>query len=57
MRLYRGEQPEFVAGEDEEVPGEEPDLKATFPKLKYADVEDLDIDSGLTAETLEEATA
>lgn len=38
VRLYRGEQPEFVAGEDEEVPGEEPDLKATFPKLKYADV-------------------
>ena len=38
VRLYRGEQPEFVAGDDEEVPGEEPDLKATFPKLKYADV-------------------
>ena len=38
VRLYRGEQPEFVAGEDEEVPGQEPDLKATFPKLKYADV-------------------
>lgn len=38
VRLYRGEKPEFVAGEDEEVPGEEPDLKATFPKLKYADV-------------------
>ena len=38
VRLYRGEQPEFMAGEDEEVPGAEPDLKSTFPKLKYADV-------------------
>jgi len=38
VRLYRGEQPEFMAVEDEEVPGEDPDLKATFPKLKYADV-------------------
>jgi type I restriction enzyme M protein len=38
VRLYRGEKPEFVAGEDEEVPGDDPDLKATFPKLKYADV-------------------
>ena len=38
VRLYRGEQPEFMAGEDEEVPGEDPELKATFPKLKYADV-------------------
>lgn len=42
VRLYRGQQPEFVAGEDEEVPASEtspnPDLKATFPKLKYADV-------------------
>ncbi len=38
VRLYRGEQPEFIAGEDDEVPGEDPDLKATFPKLKYADV-------------------
>jgi type I restriction enzyme M protein len=38
VRLYRDEKPEFVAGDDEEVPGEEPDLKATFPKLKYADV-------------------
>jgi type I restriction enzyme M protein len=38
VRLYRGEQPEFVAGEDEEAPGNDPDLKATFPKLKYADV-------------------
>ncbi len=38
VRLYRGEKPEFVAGEDEEVPGDEPDLKAIFPKLKYADV-------------------
>jgi type I restriction enzyme M protein len=38
VRLYRGEQPEFVAGEDEEHPGSDPDLKATFPKLQYADV-------------------
>jgi type I restriction enzyme M protein len=38
VRLYRGEQPEFMAGEVEEVPGEDPDLKVTFPKLKYADV-------------------
>ena len=38
VRLYRGEQPEFMGGEDEEVPGEDPDLKSTFPKLKYADV-------------------
>ena len=38
VRLYRGEKPEFVAGEDEEVPGTDPDLKETFPKLKYADV-------------------
>jgi len=27
-----------VAGEDEEVAGTDPDLKATFPKLKYADM-------------------
>ena len=38
VRLYRGEQPEFMAVEDEEVPGEDPDLMATFPKLKYVDV-------------------
>ncbi len=38
VRLYRGEKPEFLAGEDEEVPGEEPNLKTTFPKLKYADI-------------------
>ena len=38
VRLYRSEKPEFVAGEDEEVPGDDPVLKATFPKLKYADV-------------------
>ncbi|ADG67056.1 Site-specific DNA-methyltransferase (adenine- specific) [Planctopirus limnophila DSM 3776] len=38
VRLYRGEQPEFTAGDDLEFPGVEPDLKATFPKLKYADV-------------------
>lgn len=38
VRLYRGEKPEFIAGEDEEHPGPEPVLKETFPKLKYADV-------------------
>ncbi len=38
VRLYRGETPEFTAGDDNDFPGEEPDLKATFPKLKYADV-------------------
>ncbi len=42
VRLYRGEKPEFMAVEDEEVPASgntaEPDLKATFPRLKYADV-------------------
>jgi type I restriction enzyme M protein len=38
VRLYRGEKPEFVAGDDEEHPGAEPDLKESFPKLKYADV-------------------
>ena len=38
VRLYRGEKPEFLADDDEEFPGEDPDLKATFPKLKYADV-------------------
>ena len=38
VRLYRGEKPEFIAGEDEEHPGPEPVLKETFPKLKYADI-------------------
>ena len=38
VRLYRGEQPEFMAEDDDEFPGEDPDLKVTFPKLKYADV-------------------
>lgn len=37
-RLYRGEKPEFMAEKDEEYPGTEPNLKETFPKLKYADV-------------------
>jgi type I restriction enzyme M protein len=37
-RLYRGEKPEFVAGQDEDLPGSEPDLRHHFPKLKYADV-------------------
>ena len=34
VRLYRGEQPEFVAGEDEEVPGDDPDLKGHLPKAE-----------------------
>jgi type I restriction enzyme M protein len=38
VRLYRGEKPEFLAEDDDEHPGEEPTLKATFPKLKYVDV-------------------
>lgn len=38
VRLYRGEEPEFTAGDDADHPGPEPDLKETFPKLKYADV-------------------
>ena len=37
-RLYRGEEPEFVAGDDPEHPGPDPDLWATFPTLQYADV-------------------
>ncbi len=38
VRLYRGEQLESTAGDDAELPGPEPVLKETFPKLKYADV-------------------
>jgi type I restriction enzyme M protein len=38
VRLYRGEKTEFVAGDDDEYPGPEPNLKDTFPKSKYADV-------------------
>ena len=38
VRLYRSEKPEFIAREDEEHPGPDPELKETFPKLKYADV-------------------
>jgi len=38
VRLYRGEKPEFIAGDDDEYPGTDPELKKTFPKLKYADV-------------------
>ena len=34
VRLYRGEKPEFVAGEDDEHPGPDPDLKETFPELQ-----------------------
>jgi type I restriction-modification system DNA methylase subunit len=38
VRLYRGEKPEFTASDDLEHPGLEPDLKATFPNLRYDDV-------------------
>jgi type I restriction enzyme M protein len=38
VRLYRGEQLEFVAGPDEDYPGPDPDLKETFPDLAYRDV-------------------
>jgi type I restriction enzyme M protein len=38
VRLYRGEEPELVAGEDEDHPGPEPDLNETFPELTYQDV-------------------
>jgi type I restriction enzyme M protein len=41
VRLYRSEKPEFVAGEDDEFLGEDPDLKQTFPKLRYFDVSGL----------------
>ena len=37
-RLYRGEAPEFVAGDDPEHLGPDPDLRATFPTLQYTDV-------------------
>jgi type I restriction enzyme M protein len=37
-RLYRGEEPEFVSGDDEDYPGPEPDLKEMFPELAYQDV-------------------
>lgn len=37
-RLYRSEEPEFVAGDDEDHPGPEPDLKEVFPELAYQDV-------------------
>lgn len=38
VRLYRGEEPEFTAGPDEDYPGTDPDLKETFPDLMYRDV-------------------
>jgi type I restriction enzyme M protein len=38
VRMYRGDKPEFIAEDDEEHPGVEPNLKEAFPKLKYADV-------------------
>lgn len=38
VRLYRNEKPEFAAKDDDEHPGTEPNLRETFPKLKYADV-------------------
>jgi type I restriction enzyme M protein len=40
-RLYRGEKLELVAANDEEYPGTDPDIKETFPKLRYADVSGL----------------
>lgn len=38
VRLYRDEELDFIAGDDEEHPGPEPDLKETFPDLAYRDV-------------------
>ncbi len=38
VRLYRGEEPEFAAGDDADYPGQEPALKESFPKFKYQDV-------------------
>jgi type I restriction enzyme M protein len=38
VRLYRGEKPEFLAIDDVEHPGGEPDFKVTFAKAKYADL-------------------
>ena len=38
VRLYRDEELDFIAGDDEEHPGPEPDLKETFPDLVYRDV-------------------
>lgn len=38
VRLYRGDKPEFLAGDDLEYPGSDPDFKQSFPKLKYGDV-------------------
>ncbi len=43
VRLYRGEEPEQIAGPDEdntdeEQPGDEPSLSETFPNGTYADV-------------------
>lgn len=38
VRLYRSDEPEFLAGEDEDHPGTDPDLNETFPDLRYADI-------------------
>jgi type I restriction enzyme M protein len=38
VRLYRGEDPEFIAGDDVDYPGPEPILKQAFPKLRYKDI-------------------
>ena len=38
VRVYRSEEPEFAAGGENEVPGDEPDLSVTFPAGEYADV-------------------
>ena len=38
VRMYRGEQPEFIAGDDEDHQGTDPVLKEVFQKHKYTDV-------------------
>jgi type I restriction enzyme M protein len=38
VRLYRGQSPEFTAGDDDESTGPDPDLNQTFPGLQYADI-------------------
>jgi len=38
VRLYRNESPEFIAEDDTEHPGIEPELNTTFADLKYSDI-------------------
>ena len=38
VRLYRGQKPEFMAREDTDHPGSDPNLNDYFPKLNYADI-------------------